>query len=99
MEPKDLVRDEMTKSLEWLEGSLPRGADIHLSVEPKGRKRQYGLTLSVRTLKHRLVAHANGGNLMSLMKSLKKQIDRQRRRIQDRRVDRRRWKKDLYPSW
>ena len=80
MEPKELVREEMNRSLEWLEGGLPRGADIHLSVEPKGRRRQYNLILSVRTLKHRLVAHANGGNLMSLMKSLKRQIDRQCRR-------------------
>jgi ribosome-associated translation inhibitor RaiA len=98
IEPIDLVREEMNKSLEWLEGGLPRGAEIHLSVEPRGRSRRFNLVLSVRTLQRRLVAHASGENLLSLVRALKKQIDRQVHRIQDRRITRRRWNKKLYPN-
>ena len=98
MEPKDMVREQMNRSLEWLEGSLPSGTDIHLTIEPERKRREYNLILTVRTLKRRLTAHAHGGNLLSLIKSLKRQIDRQRRRAHDRRTTRRRWKKNLYPS-
>ncbi|MCC7404971.1 MAG: hypothetical protein IT288_11295 [Bdellovibrionales bacterium] len=99
IEPREIVREEMNRSLEWLEGSLPRGADIHLSIEPRGRSRRFNLVLSVRTLQRRLVAHASGENLLSLVRALKKQIDRQVHRIQDRRITRRRWQKKLYPTW
>ena len=99
MVPKDLVREEMNRSLEWFEGRLPTGSDIHLSVEPERKRREYNLVLTVRTLRHRLTAHAHGGNLLSLMKSLQRQIDRQRRKMSQRRVSRRRWKKNLYPSF